>query len=725
MTEENKQPGANVRRVGLSKLLLDPNNFRLIHESDQINVTDDRVKEKDVQARTFRLIVGNKNQNIQDLVDSFKSNGYLPVDQIQVRELPDGDYVVVEGNRRVAALKHLQSEYDLKSIDLGKLDAAVFKKVPVVLYQDPDEVHHLTLMALKHISGNKKWGEWNQAKLLEQLFVEHKLTEDDICNKVGIRKAELRRSLRALALANQYQASDYGDQFNESMFPIFREAARNTALKEWISWDDVESKATDTANSEQFFSWLSLEPVEDDEEDSDLFGHNGEYREPAISKRDDVVTLSKILGDSKALEQLKEHRDMNEAFRASDLIFKEKIQGAINSVTNDVDTLGRLSISQDQVPRLEDALGKLRSIVERARSSSLQGVEQTTVFYDRIEQHFSSVKVNAYRCLKEFEIEKIARVNLFAGVNNSGKTSLLEALYLLCKQNDFNGIVDVLRRRGKIPEDHIPPRWLTEQLTEGISVEGVFDAKKSSVEIRPYVEESTTIDRSRYLKSIEISTQYDIHQLEAITHIFEGRDRETQADSIKLLSKVVFSSPFFFNEPHHYTGFYHKSVQSKLLPKIFKFIKEKVVPTVSDIRLVDEFQRFLVDDETFETSVDLTSYGEGLQRIFFTSLLFASAENGVVLIDEFENAIHADLIDMFVPFVYDLSKEFNVQLFLTTHSKECVDSFVKTIPSGGMSDFAFHALVQGDAGNIEVREFDGSEYSALVNAADVDLRRAQ
>lgn len=724
MSDDLKQLGANTRKVSLRNLFLDPNNYRLIHEPDQLDVSDDQVKDKDIINRTYRLIVGEKNQNIQDLVESFKSNGYLPVDQIQVRELLSGGYVVVEGNRRIAALKFLFNEYEQKSIDLGKLDVTIFSRVPVVLYENSDEAHHLTLMALKHISGNRKWAEWNQAKLLEALVKKHNISEDDVCKRIAITKTELRRSIRALAFANQYQESDYGDQFSEVMFPMFREAARNTVLKEWLGWDDTTNLATDTENRELFFSWLSRELVEDDA-DSEYSGKDDKYLDPAISKRDDIVTLSKIIKDAGALEKLKEYRNLNEAYRTSDLIFKEKIKDAIISVTTDVATLSQLAISSEQAPQLEEALSKLRGIVEKARSSNLHGVEQTSVFYDKIDSHFSFIEINSYRCLNKLSINKISKINLFAGLNNSGKTSLLEAVYLLCKQNDFNGVVDILRRRGKIPEDNIPARWLTEQLVEKITVEGIFDDKFCSVEIKPFIEENTLLDRTRYLKSIEISTQFENHRLEALTRIFQGRDRETQADTIKLLSKAVFSSPFFFNEPHHYTTFYHKSVQSKLLPKIFRFIQEKIVSTVKDIRLVDEFQRFLVDDDNFDSSMDLMAYGEGLQRIFFTSLLFASAENGVLLIDEFENAIHADLIETFTPFLHALAKEFNVQVFLTSHSKECIDSFVKTIPNNEVDDFAFHALVRDEKGTITIREFDGKEFSKLIKSGDVDLRRAK
>ncbi|MCP4105184.1 MAG: ParB N-terminal domain-containing protein, partial [Desulfobacteraceae bacterium] len=202
---ENKQ-------ASLKNLYLDPNNYRLIHEPDYIAVSEKSVKEKSVQHRTFRLLAKDKNHNIQELLDSFKANGYLPVDQIQVRPLDDGGYVVVEGNRRVAALKHLQSEHDQKDIDLGRLNPMIFSKVPVVPYTDSDETHYLTLMALKHISGNKKWGEWNQAELLQKMHSTCGLSEEEICRRVAISKVELRRALRALSFLRQYLDSDYGDQ---------------------------------------------------------------------------------------------------------------------------------------------------------------------------------------------------------------------------------------------------------------------------------------------------------------------------------------------------------------------------------------------------------------------------------------------------------------------------------------------------------------------------------
>ncbi len=407
---------------------------------------------------------------------------------------------------------------------------------------------------------------------------------------------------------------------------------------------------------------------------------------------------------------------------SSNQIFREHQQNAIKSINNEIDTLGKMVILGEILPEIESALGRLQGIINRAKASNLVGVEPQTVFHNHIEAHFSELLVSNYKRLQNLKISKLSRINIFTGINNSGKTTLLEAVYLLCRQNDFSGLLEVIRRRGKMAEDQINPEWFLEQIPPEIDISGKFDNSDSNVRIKHYEEENSSIDKSHYLESVEIFSHYATTSLKSLTRIFKGRDRETQAYRIKILCPSVFSSPFFLNEPHRYAQFYYKSVRSKSFSKIVDFIREKVVRTVEDIRLADEMQRFLVTDSMFKETLDLSGYGEGLQRIFFISLLFASAQNGIILIDEFENAIHTELIAKFTEFIDELSKLFNTQVFLTSHSKECIDAFVKNIPE--INELSACALVENE-NCIVAREFTGKEFRRLVEAGNVDLRRAK
>jgi len=721
MTENEKQTEVKKTQISLKNLYLDPNNYRLIHEPEYKEIPEKSIKEKNVQQRTFRFLAGDKNQNIQELIDSFKANNYLPVDQIQVRPLDNENYKVVEGNRRIAALKYLQTAYEEKRIDICKLDPNIFINVPVVENNYEDEMHYLTLMALKHISGNKKWGEWNQAKLLENMHSRGGLTEEDICDRIGISMAELRKTLRALSFLKQYLLSDYQDQFSESMFPIFREVVNTISIKEWLDWEDSTYKALNNQNRELFFSWISKEPS-DEEEDDGFVQYGNKYHKPAIVTRADIRLLGKIIKDEKAVLQLNLTRDINAVYNLSDQIFYEHQQRAIQLIGQAISTLDKMVIKKDYFSDIESILGRFQGLVDRARSTGFIEVEQKTVFHDRIEHQFSEIHVIDYKRLNNFSLSKLSKINLITGINNSGKTTLLEAIYLLCRQNDFSGLLEIIRRRGKVEKDRLDQEWFIEQLPIKIEINGQFDYNKSRVQIRHYIEENTEIDMSSYLESVEISSDFAGIKQESLTRIYKERNLETQAGTIKMLCLSVFSSPFFLNESRRYTRHYYKSIQSKSIDKIIKFIKEKVVPTVGNIRLADEKQRFLVTDGKFDTALDLTEYGEGLQRIFFISLLFASAQNGVILIDEFENAIHVELISKFAEFIYDLSKLFNVQVFLTSHSKECIDAFVKTIPN--IDELAVCALVETENG-IEPREFSGERFKRLIEVGNVDLRRAR
>lgn len=437
--------------------------------------------------------------------------------------------------------------------------------------------------------------------------------------------------------------------------------------------------------------------------------------------------LGKIVEDVAALAILKATRNLTLAYRDSGLELKDKQAYTVKAVTTDIAALAQMSILPDQLPDLEASLGRLQGIIDNSRRSGLAGVEQTRILSHQISHHFTALHIAQYKCLQNLEITKLSRINLIAGINNSGKSSLLEAIYLLTKHNDFAGILEVIRRRGKVEADHMPPEWFIEQLNGPLQISGQFDNKASSVAIVHKVEGSADLDRAHYLKTVEIDAAFAGENMVSSTRLFKSRDRTTQADDIKILCRTVFSSPFFLNEPHIYARFYRQAVQSKSIKTILEFLRHEIIDTLVDIRLVDEWQRFSVDDSQFDNGIDLTGYGEGVQRMFFISLLFASAKDGVVLIDEFENAIHAKLITRFAPFIHKLALEFNVQVFITSHSKECIDAFVKHVPKS--ADFACHALVnniEGNSqGNIEVRQYSGIEFKRLLAAGNVDLRWAR
>ena len=156
--------------------------------------------------RTAGFLRGQGNELISDLINSFKTNGILQQDPIQVAAVGE-NFVVIEGNRRVATLKYLYEQFR-NNQDTGVLSEPDFKSIEVIEISPDNRRDQLVAMGLNHISGKKRWSPINQTRLIQDLISECEMTEDEVCSALAISKTVLRRSLRTLYLIEEYRKSD-------------------------------------------------------------------------------------------------------------------------------------------------------------------------------------------------------------------------------------------------------------------------------------------------------------------------------------------------------------------------------------------------------------------------------------------------------------------------------------------------------------------------------------
>ena len=131
-------------------------------------------------------------------------------------------------------------------------------------------------------------------------------------------------------------------------------------------------------------------------------------------------------------------------------------------------------------------------------------------------------------------------------------------------------------------------------------------------------------------------------------------------------------------------------------------------------------ERFIVDSSRFSNrNIEITNYGEGLQRVFEIALAFAASRNGIVCIDEFETAIHYSLLLKFTKFIQELADIFNVQVFITTHSKECIDAFVN---NGYKNEDISAYFLENTNNQMFTKYIGGERLQYLVDSIDLDIR---
>lgn len=727
MSDETvEQLRARRQTLLLANLYLDPNNFRFVDRPEYRPVAPEDVFKPDVQRRTTAFILGKSQGHVRDLIDSIKENGWLDIDPILVERRGGGRFLVVEGNRRVATLKHLERRYQDNAIDLGRLDKTLFSKVPVVLHESADERQHLVMMGLHHISGKQRWPAINRAEAMKRLYEQFGHDANAVCRALGVIKRDFNRSLRTLALVDAYKESDYGDQFHSEKYTLFREILGTQAMRDWLAWDNETCTASNRSNLDRLFKWMSndveLNEEKEENEDVDAWADVS----PVISTLEHVRELARMIEDPAAVKRLDETRSLQKATLSSNLLVKGEIDRAFEQCDNGIQGLSKMfgeleAKDFDRIDQLTDRLEGLRLAQEHRRPGP-GGRLPWQPFNELTQSQFSSLYIEHYRGMEGLQLDDLCRVNLVAGVNNAGKTSLLEAVYLLAHQNDERALFDVLRWRGRL-EGEPDPLWLVEQIPPAIRIEGRFDKvprNSARLDVQRVNEPGDDVtDQTSFLAKLAIESGYGGHDQSTDVTLFSDRPRRTSFQGRHWLCRSAFTSPFWANRGDTLAKANKAGLEAKTKAKVIDFIKQYLDPGITNIELTDKFNRFLVSHRDFDSAPDLSSFGDGLRRIFEMGLLLASVRGGVLLIDEFESAIHKELLDPFTRMVQELAVELNVQVFLTTHSKETLDAFVAN--ECRTNSIAVYAIRRSDDG-VGVRRFDGNQLQRLHKAVDFDPR---
>lgn len=156
--------------VSPHQLLLDPTNPRLITEASQFrNLSPAQIAEPSLQRQVLEQVCG-KEHDVKRLINSIREMGFIGgLHEIIVKELrPNGPYLVIEGNRRTAALRSLLSNGANLRADVK----TSIERVQVKLFQFKQGTRHDeqsvidALLGSIHIDGPKEWGALERANYI-------------------------------------------------------------------------------------------------------------------------------------------------------------------------------------------------------------------------------------------------------------------------------------------------------------------------------------------------------------------------------------------------------------------------------------------------------------------------------------------------------------------------------------------------------------------------------
>ncbi|MBA4383816.1 MAG: hypothetical protein C0410_03705 [Anaerolinea sp.] len=310
--------------IDINKLFLDSENPRLPEEAQG----------KDEFSLLKTLY---KYFSLNTLADSMANNGYfdeeplvaipkdlpeklqnIPVessDFIDFLNNPNIEYVVVEGNRRLATAKLLLNENlrDLLNITNWPMISQKVRNdlsnLPVIIYQKRIEV--IPYLGVRHIVGIQKWESYAKARYIAKM-IESGFSLEEIGNQIGDQSGALIRNYVSYKIVEQakdqldFNIKEAKNDFSYLLLAVGQGNIKNyLGLPQKIQNSDINSPIPKEkmGNLKKFLTWI----------------YGNEKIRPAIHESRDITNyLSDIVSSDEAIAYLESTNNIVEAYDRSD-----------------------------------------------------------------------------------------------------------------------------------------------------------------------------------------------------------------------------------------------------------------------------------------------------------------------------------------------------------------------------------------------------------------------
>ncbi len=253
------------KTIPIDDIYLDTNNPRFWSKGVGRPVAD----LKSIELRNQeRALINMGSHGITELLNSILRNGYLPLDRVVVREIDakPGSFIMVEGNRRLAALKTLRSKIEDGLIDEEDINEDYLEDIfestqelAVLVYtgEDTDNVAWI-LQGIRHVSGIKEWEPAQSGRLLATLIDENEnIGFKAAGEQFGLTPQKVGKRYRTFkALKQMMDDETYGAEAKNNYFNLFEEAISRKAIKERLGWNDKDYCFENTDALHQFYNWI-------------------------------------------------------------------------------------------------------------------------------------------------------------------------------------------------------------------------------------------------------------------------------------------------------------------------------------------------------------------------------------------------------------------------------------------------------------------------------------
>ena len=317
----------------------------------------------------------------------------------------------------------------------------------------------------------------------------------------------------------------------------------------------------------------------------------------------------------------------------------------------------------------------------------------------------SALTIQGYRGFEQFQMSGLGRVNLLVGTNNSGKTSVLESIFLLMSTGEPAALWQVLSRRGEclVTEVKGSPRGFRMD----VEVRHLFSGHQVRPGSRFVVSAGNRVANRSVAFTIEESNPTNIGMPVAIAAgplpglLLKVTGNPAPAVPVIGLSPVgdldetatVFRRPldgqptiFLVSESlelDELVGLWNGVVLTPaeaLVLRALQFVDPEIERVAIQAATASSYYRsgsrggFIVKRRGIDRPVPIGSLGDGMWRMLVMAIAITQCRGGVLLVDEIDTGLHYSVMSDMWRLIFNAAKELDVQVFATTHSYDCVYS---------------------------------------------------
>lgn len=353
---------------------------------------------------------------------------------------------------------------------------------------------------------------------------------------------------------------------------------------------------------------------------------------------------------------------------------------------------------------------------------------------------FSEIEVSHFRGIKHMHLHNLKQINLFLGKNNCGKSTVLDAVFLLMGMSNpvLSFRINQFRDYSRFKEDDLYLNFYNLDSSNPIYIKGSVNGEvQRELRISATATQLKKLDSKEDIPYNSLSNSEDVKRgLLFKFGFFNGKEIEYRTSSIffsvknndiinykrdnnykESLTSIYINSRFEFNIAIENLIKIKEEKQDKFIINVLRQIEPK-------IKSVDVLDSAVYVDIGLERLIPINLLGDGIRKLLAIVTAMYTCRDGAIFIDEIDNGMHFSSLSSLWKSVIITAKELNVQVFATTHSIESLQMLSKLLEEddkGYRESVNCYTLRHGTDDDVKAYDYPYDKFQFAINQ-EIEIR---